>query len=30
MGRMLGIGAQQAEAVISTMASEGRIKARLN
>lgn len=30
MGRMLGIGADKAEAVISTMASEGRIKARLN
>lgn len=30
MGRMLGIDASAAEAIISAMASEGRIKARLN
>ena len=30
MGHMLGIDAQQAEAIISAMASEGRIKARMN
>lgn len=30
MGRMLGIDADAAEAIISAMASEGRIKARLN